>query len=313
VHRASEWPRPAASTGRRPGRRRHAAGAGRHARPWRVALAACLAWIASGGANAADYRPEPYQPGKDVVWVPSSAALVNRMLDMAKLTPRDTLVDLGSGDGITVIIAAQRGARAHGIEYNPDLVALSKRNAARAGVAGRATFVQGDIFESDFSAATVVSLFLLPELNLRLRPLLLAMKPGTRIVSNTFDMGEWQADESLTRMPDCESFCTAYRWTVPARAQGSWRLGAGELALDQSYQMLEGALRTGGRSEPLADARLDGTQIRFTLDGDRYVGEIRGDRMTGTVNDGASWEAVRVRQRAAGGPRQSRRESRQRP
>jgi hypothetical protein len=120
------------------------------------------------------------------------------------------------------------------------------------------------------------------------------MKPGTRIVSNTFDMGEWLADESLARMPGCESFCTAYRWTVPARAQGTWRLGAGELLLNQTFQMLEGVLRTGGLSEPLADARLDGTQVRFTVGADRYVGEIRGDRMEGTVNDGTPWEAARV-------------------
>jgi SAM-dependent methyltransferase len=265
------------------------------ARLRRIALATALACVAAGGVLASEYKPEPYQPGKDVVWVPSSEALVNRMLDMVKLTPQDYLVDLGSGDGITVIIAAQRGARAHGIEYNPDLVALSKRNAERAGVAARATFVQGDIFESDFSAATVVALFLLPELNLRLRPTLLAMKPGTRIVSNTFDMGDWQADESVTRTPDCESFCTAYRWTVPARAQGVWRLGEGELSLDQSFQRLEGVLRTGGQSQTLGDARLDGAQIRFTVGGDRYLGELRGDRMTGKVNDARSWEAVRVR------------------
>jgi len=264
-------------------------------RLFRVALATGLAGVAASGAAAADYEPEPYQSGKDVVWVPTSEALVNRMLDMVKLTPEDYLVDLGSGDGITVIIAAKRGARAHGIEYNPDLVALSKRNAERAGVAARATFDRGDIFESDFSSATVVSLFLLPELNLRLRPTLLAMKPGTRIVSNTFDMGEWQPDESASRTPDCESFCTAYRWTVPARAEGVWRLGKAELSLKQSFQLLQGVLRTGGESQPLAEGRLDGVQVQFNIGEHRYVGEVRGDTMTGKVNDGPSWVATRIR------------------
>lgn len=265
------------------------------ARLFRVALAAGIAWIAASAAIAADYEPEPYQAGKDVVWLPTSEALVNRMLDMVKLTTEDYLVDLGSGDGITVIIAAKRGARAHGIEYNPDLVALSRRNAEREGVAERATFDRGDIFESDFSSATVVSLFLLPELNLRLRPTLLAMKPGTRVVSNTFDMEDWQPDESASRLPGCESFCTAYRWTVPARAQGLWRLGDAELSLTQSFQRLEGILRTGGNSQPLADARLDGVQVRFTVGTDRYIGEVQGDTMNGTVNDGRSWQATRAK------------------
>jgi len=269
--------------------------AGDLARVFRVTFAISLAWIPASVTLAADYKPEPYQPGKDVVWLPTSEALVNRMLDMVKLTPNDYLVDLGSGDGITVILAAKRGARAHGIEYNPDLVALSKRNAERAGVAARATFVQGDIFESEFSSATVVSLFLLPELNLRLRPTLLAMKPGTRIVSNTFDMGEWQADETATRQADCASFCTAYRWTVPARAGGVWRLGNDELSLTQTFQALDGSLRTGGNSRPLSDARLDGVQIQFTVGEDRYIGEVQGNRIRGKVIDGPSWQATRVR------------------
>ena len=153
----------------------------------------------------------------------------------------------------------------------------------------------GDIFESDFSTATVVSLFPLQELNLRRRPTLLAMRPGTRIVSNTFDMGEWRADSSVTRTPDCVNFCTAYQWTVPAQAQGAWRLGAGELSLDQSFQRLDGFLRTGTDSQPLADARLDGMQIRTSVGANRYVGEVRGDRMTGRINDGAPREAIRIR------------------
>jgi hypothetical protein len=273
-------------------------------RALRAALAIALAAVAvlpalparaADPAAAAEYRPEPYQSGKDVVWVPSSEALVNAMLDMAKLTPQDYLVDLGSGDGITVITAARRGARALGIEYNPDLVALSRRNAEQSGVAGRASFVQGDIFASDFSSATVVSLFLLQELNLRLRPTLLAMKPGTRIVSNTFDMGEWQPDETVSRTPDCLSFCTAYRWTVPAQVAGTWRLADGELALTQAFQVLGGTLAQRGTRQPLADARLDGARIRFTAGERRYVGEVDGDTMRGTADDGQPWQASRVR------------------
>jgi hypothetical protein len=257
-----------------------------------IALGLLLAGF-RGMAAEPEYKPELYQSGKDVVWVPSSEALVNRMLDMAKLTPEDYLIDLGSGDGITVITAAKRGARAHGIEYNPDLVALAKRNAARDGVAGRATFVRGDIFESDFSKATVISLFLLPQLNLKLRPILLKMKPGTRVVSNTFDMGEWKPDESVPRAPDCESFCTAYAWTVPAEVAGVWRLGDDQLTLVQSFQELEGSLATGEGSQPLSQGRMHGRQIFFFAGGERFVGEVNGDVIEGTRAAGKTWQATR--------------------
>ena len=167
----------------------------------RLLLAACFTVSVTGSAMAQMAKPfEPYsgQPGKDVVWVPSPQALVDRMLDMAKVTPKDYLIDLGSGDGRTVITAAKRGITAMGVEFNPDMVALSKRNAADAGVSDKATFVQGDIFETDFSKADVVTMFLLSSLNLRLRPTLLNMKPGTRVVSNTFDMAELEPDESIS-------------------------------------------------------------------------------------------------------------------
>ena len=182
----------------------------------RVAALAGAAGLASATEPA--YTPMPYQPGKDVVWLPSNADLVDRMLDMVQLRPDDYLVDLGSGDGITVIRAAQRGARAHGIEYNPDLVALAKGNARSAGVADRATFVQGDIFKSDFSKATVVALFLTSELNLRLRPTLLAMKPGTRVVSNTFDMLDWSPDVSHRRSAGCAISAPPTRGSCPRRS-----------------------------------------------------------------------------------------------
>src|SRR5678815_5218673 len=162
------------------------------------------------------YEPTVGQEGKDVVWVPTPQTLVNKMLDMAKLTPRDFHMDLGWGDGRTVITAAKRGARSMGVEYNPDMVELAKRNAQKEGVADRATFVKADLFETDFSKATVITLFLLPDINLRLRPKILDMKPGTRIVSNTFTMGDWKADETANADNGCESsWCTALLWIVP--------------------------------------------------------------------------------------------------
>ena len=246
-------------------------------------------------AEAAAYRPKAYQSGKDVVWLPTHEALVEQMLDMVQLTPDDYLVDLGSGDGITVIQAARRGALAHGIEYNPKLVDLSKRNAREAGVADRATFVQADIFKSDFSKATVVSLFLLPELNLRLRPTLLKMKPGTRIVSNTFDMGEWKADRSVPRVRTCQDYCTAYMWTIPAQVAGTWMLGNREMQIKQRFQMLEGTVGSGPDTQDIREARLDGAHIAFDLGGERYLGEVERDVMRGTRGDGTQWQATRRR------------------
>src|ERR671929_33580 len=162
----------------------------------RVLFALLLAFANLAFAQTATqptYEPSVGQEGKDVVWVPTPQSLVNKMLDMAKVTPQDFLMDLGSGDGRTVITAAKRGVRAMGVEYNPDMVALSKRNAAKEGVSDKAQFMKADLFESDFSQATVITMFLLPDINLRLRPRILNLKPGTRIVSNTFDMGDWKA------------------------------------------------------------------------------------------------------------------------
>ena len=258
---------------------------------------ACTAILSACTANppAPDYKPLLGQAGKDVIWLPTSQALVDRMLDMANVTPADYLVDLGSGDGRTVITAARRGARAHGIEFNADMVALSQRNAKASGVSDRATFERADIFESDFSNATVVALFLLPHLNVRLRPTLLKMKPGTRIVSNSFNMSEWQPDETARVKEGCSSYCNAYKWVVPAQVGGTWRLGDGELAFTQTFQMLEGALRTAAEAVPLRDARMDGARIVFTVGDRRYVGTVDGDRMSGTAAGTGTWRAERVR------------------
>lgn len=243
-------------------------------------------WAQKG---TSDYKPEPGQSGKDVIWLPTPQTLVDRMLDMAQLSSRDRLVDLGSGDGRLVITAAKRGIPARGIEFNPDMVALSKRAAAAEGVGDRARFEQADIFKSDFSEATVVTLFLLPALNMRLRPTLLAMPAGTRVLSNSFDMEDWQPDESFQVVEGCSGYCNALKWTVPAKAAGTWQLGDRRLVLRQTFQMLEG----GAGAAPVSDARLTGKAIRFTLDGKRHVGEVDGTRMRGTV-DGQAWTATRI-------------------
>jgi SAM-dependent methyltransferase len=248
---------------------------------------------------AAPYEPKVGQAGKDVIWVPTSQALVDRMLDMAGLTPQDRLVDLGSGDGRTVITAARRGANARGIEFNPDMVAISREAAKAEQLAGRATFAQGDIFESDFSDATVVTLFLLPDLNLRLRPTLLDMAPGTRVVSNSFDMAEWKPDETARVTDGCTGFCNAYKWIVPAKVAGTWSMDGRQLELKQTFQMLEGALRDRGSEVPISDARMDGSQIRFSVGGDRYTGQVDGHRMRGVVNGSQAWRATLSERREA--------------
>ncbi len=165
------------------------------------------------------FEPKVGQAGKDVVWVPTSQALVDKMLDMAKVTPQDFVMDLGSGDGRTVITAAKRGATAMGIEYNPDMVELSKANAAKENVTAKATFLKADLYETDFSKATVITMFLLPEINVKLRPKILNLKPGTRVVSNSFTMEDWEADQTETISGECTSWCTALLWIVPAKVE----------------------------------------------------------------------------------------------
>jgi SAM-dependent methyltransferase len=251
---------------------------------------------AQGPVGGREYTPIAGQPGKDVVWLPSALAMVNVMLDLGDVTPQDTVIDLGSGDGRLVIAAIKRGARALGIEYNPDLVALSKRNAAREGVADRVRFILGDIFETDFSQATVITMFLLPQLNLRLRPLLLDLRPGTRIVSNTFTMGDWGVDgfADVTSSASCNDFCTALLWIVPAKVEGEWRMADGRLLLTQKYQMVFGAVERDGKSVSIAEGRLRGEAITFTADGVQYAGRVRGNVMEGTFSGGGAWSATRV-------------------
>lgn len=255
-----------------------------------IAAGAC----AQAQTGKGDYQPQVGQEGKDVIWVPTPQALVEKMLDMAKVTAKDYVIDLGSGDGRTVITAAKRGARATGIEYNPDMVELSRRNAAQEGVGDKATFVRADLFESDLSQATVITMFLLPDINLRLRPKILDLKPGTRIVSNTFTMGEWHPDETATVKDNCVSYCTALLWIVPAKVDGRWQLSEGTLILRQTFQVLSGALQTAARTVPIANGKLNGDEISFNAGGALYRGRINGNAMEGTISTGGSWKATRA-------------------
>jgi precorrin-6B methylase 2 len=246
---------------------------------------------AQATATQKPYEPQVGQAGKDVVWVPTPQALVDKMLDMAKMTPKDFLMDLGSGDGRTVITAAKRGAHAVGIEYNPEMVELSKKNAAAAGVTDKASFMKADLFETDLSKATVITMFLLPSINMKLRPKLLDLKPGTRIVSNTFTMEDWEADETATLAnEDCSgSWCTALFWVVPAKVDGTWHLQQGDLTLTQKFQMVSGTLG----STPISGGRLRGDEITFTAGNARYTGRVNGNTMRGTLANGTAWSATR--------------------
>jgi SAM-dependent methyltransferase len=240
---------------------------------------------------ATEFQPQVGQDGKDVIWVPTPQALVDKMLDMAKVTPKDYVIDLGSGDGRTVITAAKRGAKALGIEYNPDMVELSKRNAAKEGVSDKASFVKADLFESDFSQAQVITMFLLSSINMKLRPKILDLKPGTRIVSNTFDMADWKPDESAT-LPGCNSWCTAHLWIVPAKVDGNWASPQGELTFKQTFQNISGTLKSADAVTPI-NGKLNGDQISFTAGNVTYTGRVNGSSMEGTAG-GAKWNATRT-------------------
>ena len=254
-----------------------------------------MVWLVAATAFAQATQPaKPFEPtvgqaGKDVVWVPTPQVLVEKMLDMAKVTPQDFVIDLGSGDGRTVITAAKRGARAMGIEYNPDMVALSRRNAAEAKVTDKATFEQADLFETDLSKAQVITMFLLPSINMKLRPNILDLKPGTRIVTNSFTMEDWQADQSETVTEDCSNWCTAHLWIVPAKVEGTWQTPQGNLTLKQQFQMISGTLG----STAITEGRLRGDQIEFTVGTTKYGGRVDGQTIRGTGANGSAWTATK--------------------
>ena len=270
-----------------------------------AALAPGNAHAAQAAASAAQYTPSVGQEGKDVIWVPTPQALVERMLTIADVKPTDYVMDLGSGDGRTVITAAKKfGARALGIEYNPDMVELSKRNAEQQGVADRAQFRHADIFATDFSEATVITMYLLPSLNLKLRPTLLKLKPGTRLVSHAFTMDDWQPDQT-----EYVEGRTAYLWIVPARVEGRWRIdltGANpahyDVELRQRFQNLEGEARAGNGVLQIRDGKVRGEEVTFTVSdgksaGRAFTGHLSGDRLEGTSRGGsaAPWTGTRIK------------------
>jgi precorrin-6B methylase 2 len=268
-----------------------------------ASLVSVAAFAQPATATQKPFEPTVGQAGKDVVWVPTPQVVVNKMLELTQVTAKDFVMDLGSGDGITVITAAKRGARAMGIEYNPDMVELAKKNAAAAGVGDRATFVKADLFETDFSKADVITMFLLPSINMKLRPKILSLKAGTRVASNTFTMEDWQADETALVTDGCSSsWCTALYWIVPARVGGkckeepeatsapcvpvSWSTPNGELKLTQTFQMITGTL-----GNQKVEGRLKGDEITFTAGTMKYVGKVNGNTITGTMP--SAWTAKR--------------------
>ena len=282
--------------------------------PVRTLIAASIVAIATfnptqtlqAQTETREFKPVVGQEGKDVIWVPTPQSLVERMLEMAKTTPQDYIVDLGSGDGRTVITAAKKyGVNALGVEFNPDMVELSRRNAEQEGVADRAKFIQGDIFQTDFSSATVLTLYLLPALNVKLRPTILRMKPGTRVVSHAFSMDDWQPDQIET-----VEGRTAYLWIVPAQVEGTWRWGGShkyELLLQQHYQQVEGLVKVDNRTAQFRNPRLQGERISFSIieySGmgniqHDFTGRVNGDVMEGTVRRSDAggeekWTARRV-------------------
>ena len=224
------------------------------------------------------------QEGRDVVWVPTPHVTVDKMLDAAQVSPQDFVIDLGSGDGRNIIAAAKRGARGRGVEFNPDMVALSKRLAAAEGVSDKAEFVEGDMYEADISQGTVFAIYLLPANMNRLAPKFLTLKPGTRIVANTFTFDEWEPD--VRQEGDgttCSSWCEAILWIVPAKVSGTWTMPAGTLALTQAYQRVFGTLSTNGSSVPLVNAKMLGDEIQFIVGGFSFGGRVNGNTMQGTV------------------------------
>jgi len=245
--------------------------------------------LASTTTPSAEYKPQVGQEGKDVIWVPTPEGLIDKMLEAAKVSDKDTLFDLGAGDGIIAITAARKyGAKSVGIEYNPEMAQFARRKVAEAGMTDKVKIITGDIFQEDFSTATVVTLYLMPHLNIKLRPILLKMKPGTRVVSNTFSMGDWEPDETIL-----DQHWRAHFWVVPAQIDGAWVMsgvdgGPLRLNISQSYQNIGGTLTRGGQTFNLLGAKLRGDEVKFQFTTpDRKVhafsGRLEGGRLTGTV------------------------------
>jgi SAM-dependent methyltransferase len=248
-----------------------------------MVLSAAGAAAAQQTASQEEYKPKVGQAGKDAVWVPTSPALVEKMLDLAKVQPSDFVIDLGSGDGRNIIAAAKRGARGRGVEFNPDLVALSNRTAKSEGVADKASFVQGDMYAADISEASVLALFLLTQNLDKLTPKFLALKPGSRIVANTFGMTGWEPDVVEEVQGDCVNWCRALLWIVPAPVEGTWKLAAGELTLQQQFQRVSGSVAANGAKHTIENGRLKGDLLTFEAGGASYEGRVSGNTISGTV------------------------------
>ena len=263
-----------------------------------VAVALSLVAVTASAQAVADtqkpFEPVSGQAGKDVVWVPTPQATVDKMLDLAKVTPQDYVIDLGSGNGVTVITAAKRGATALGVEFNPEMVKLARRLASEAGVADKATFVEGDLFEADLSKATVITLFLLPDINEKLRPKLLDLKPGTRLVSHAFSMGDWTPEQKETLAPRYD----VYLWIVPAKVEGHWTVQRGEktftVDLKQKYQQFEGTAQIDGKPVPVTNGRLHGKGITFDIKVDNQFGTFRGEVDGDAIKGAGGWQAKRA-------------------
>lgn len=258
--------------------------------------------LALSPAQASTTTQKPFEPvvgqaGKDVVWVPTSEALLDKMLDMANVTSKDFVVDLGSGDGRNIIAAAKRGARGRGVEYNPDMVELARRKAKEAGVSELASFVQGDMYAAEFQEATVLALFLLPSNLEKLRDKFTMLKPGTRMVLNTYAIPEWEPDVTETITANCQSWCTSLLYIVPARVAGTWQMSDGEVRFTQDFQMITGELR-GANAKGNLSGRLKGEEITFTVGSTVYTGRVSGDRMEGTATTQGrpqKWSATRAK------------------
>jgi hypothetical protein len=266
------------------------------------ALTVSVPAAAQPAASTKDFTPSVGQEGKDVIWVPTPQSLVDRMLQMADTKSTDFVIDLGAGDGRTVITAAKKfGARALGIEYNPDMVELAKHNAEKEGVAGRAQFIRADIFQTDFTQATVLTLYLLPSLNVKLRPTILNMKPGTRVVSHAFTMDDWQPDQV-----ESSEGRTAYMWIVPAKAGGTWRVEVAggpryEATFIQQYQNIAGSAKVDGKPVQFSNGKLRGDTVSFRIEDAGtprdFTGRVSGERMEGTLKTASGetkWIATRV-------------------
>ena len=261
-------------------------------------LSTTAAYAQQPATQQKPFEPVSGQAGKDVVWVPSPPDMVDKLMELGKVTASDFVIDLGSGDGRNVIAAAKRGARALGVEYNPDMVALSRRLAQEAGVADKARFVEADMYEYDISKATVMALFLLPVNMNRLAPKFFNLAPGSRIVANTFGIEGWEPDERVTLPPasECESWCEALLWIVPAKIGGTWTMANGSMTLTQEYQAVQGTITIGGQAQTVVMGRLKGEELTFSAGGLTYKGIAKGNTLTGSVTTPKGelpWTAIR--------------------